>query len=141
MCRFTENGVLLHAWIGKTIVKVSQHLGAKDEPSSDVKSLLKICKKLQHNRLQKLGGVSLAQSSIAFHLADSGYPSEIDRLNKTDDDLLIQELQIVANTEVAQKICSRFPDQALLYRQDAPKISKLVSKFVVEYSHFFFLMK
>jgi protein SSD1 len=131
MCRFTENGVLLHAWIGKTVVKVSQHLGAHDEPNSDVKSLLKICKKLQHNRLHKLGGISLAQSSIRFQLANSGYPAEIDRLNKSDEDLLMQELLIVANTEVAQKICSRFPDQALLYRQDSPKMSQLVSRIVV----------
>lgn len=127
MCRFTENGVLLHAWIGKTVVKVNQHLGIHGELGNDVNTLLKICRKLQHNRLQKLGGVSLAQSAVTFQLANSGYPSEIDRLNKTDDDLLMQELLIVANMEVAQKICSRFPDQALLYRQDAPKMSELAS--------------
>lgn len=134
LCRFTENGVLLHAWIGKTIIKSKGHVYfPSNQTSTDVclkadsQNILKICQKLQHNRLQKLNGQSLAKTTPVFKMADSGYPAEVDRFDGTDHDVLIQELFIVANIEVAQKISSRFPDQALLYRQDAPKLSKLVS--------------
>lgn len=137
LCRFTENGVLLHAWIGKTIIKSKGHIylsskqqSTKDNGDSlkaDSQIILKICQKLQDNRLQKLNGASLSKTFPVFKMADSGYPEEIDRFDGTDQDVLIQELLIVANIEVAQKISNRFPDQALLYRQDVPKLSKLVS--------------
>lgn len=141
LCRFTENGVLLHAWIGKTIVKSKGHVHlpfsftddqqheteAEDSLKADAKILLKICQKLQHNRLNKLNGTSLAKSHVKFKLAESGYPEEINRFDQTDKDVLLEELLIVANIEVGQKISSRFPDQGLLYRQDVPKMSKLVS--------------
>ncbi|KAI8095092.1 uncharacterized protein B0P05DRAFT_462059 [Gilbertella persicaria] len=126
MCRFTENGILLHTWIGKTIVSVKQHVQPKNL-TKDAETLLKISKKLQINRLRKLGGTSLAKSCVSFELAESGYPEKIERQDQHDEDVLIQELLIVANTEVGQKISSRFPDQAMLYRQDSPKLSKLVS--------------
>ncbi|KAL7308019.1 hypothetical protein PS15m_012200 [Mucor circinelloides] len=126
ICRFTENGVLLHAWIGKTLVKAKQHVDF-NQLTTDAKTILKVCKKLQQNRLHKLDGVSLAQSFETFKLADSGYPQDIERINQTDEDILIQELLILANTEVAQKISTRFPDQALLYRQEPANMSKLAT--------------
>lgn len=132
LCRFTENGVLLHAWIGKTVIKSKGHvnlsLTQQNEPlKADTETILKICQKLQHNRLHKLNGLSLAKSYEIFKIAECGYPEEISRVNQTDKDVLLEELLIIANIEVAQKISSRFPDQALLYRQDEPKLSKLVS--------------
>jgi exoribonuclease R len=132
LCRFTENGVLLHAWLGKTIIQSFGHVqlplnDTKNPFHSDAKTILKICQRLQSNRLLKLQGASLAKSIEIFQLGESGYPEQVERINQTDKDVLLQELLIVANIEVAQKICSRFPDQALLYRQDDPKMSKLVS--------------
>lgn len=139
LCRFTEKGILLHAWIGKTIIKSSGHVQlpainehhqqmvGEDGLKEDAKSILKLCQKLQHNRSRKLNGTSLAKSIELFKLADSGYPEEIERVNGSDGDVLLEELLIVANIEVGQKISSRFPDQALLYRQDVPKMSKLVN--------------
>ncbi|KAI7888225.1 uncharacterized protein EV154DRAFT_469247 [Mucor mucedo] len=134
LCRFTENGVLLHAWIGKTVIKSKGHVYfpsnqklTDDLLKADSQTLLKMCRKLQQNRLQKLNGHSLARSFPIFKMADSGYPEEIDRFDGTDHDALIDELLIVANVEVAQKVSSRFPDQALLYRQNAPKLSKLAA--------------
>ncbi|CEP06904.1 hypothetical protein [Parasitella parasitica] len=124
MCRFTENGVLLHAWIGKTIIKAKRHVSFK-ALTAEAEIILKLCKKLQLNRLEKLDGTSLAQSYTVFKLAESGYPQEIIRVDQTDNDVLLHELLILANVEVAQKISSRFPDQALLYRQELPRPSKL----------------
>lgn len=136
LCRFTENGVLLHAWIGKTIIKSKGHVyfpsnqsSENDTMKADSQTILKICQKLQHNRLQKLNGHSLSKSFPIFKMTESGYPEEIDRFDGTDHEALIEELLIVANVEVAQKISSKFPDQALLYRQNAPKLSKMVSNF------------
>lgn len=132
LCRFTENGVLLHSWIGKTVIKSKGHVNLSSTLQSnplkeDANTILSICQKLQHNRLHKLNGQSLAKSYEIFKITESGYPEEISRINQTDRDVLLQELLIIANIEVAQRISSRFPDQALLYRQDEPKLSKLVS--------------
>lgn len=127
MCRFTENGVLLHAWIGKTLATTNQHVD-NSRLTTDARTLLKLCRKLQQNRLHKLDGVSLAHAFQSFTLADSGYPEDIERVHQTDQDVLIQELLILANTKVAQKISTKFPDQALLYRQAPANMSKLVSR-------------
>lgn len=136
LCRFTENGVLLHAWIGKTVIHSKGHVSLSSTQQSgplkkDFETILKICQKLQYNRLHKLNGVSLAKSYEIFKIAECGYPEEISRVNQTDKDVLLQELLIVANIEVAQKVSSRFPDQALLYRQDEPKLSKLVKLLII----------
>ncbi|KAI8095710.1 hypothetical protein BDF21DRAFT_447903 [Thamnidium elegans] len=130
LCRFTENGVLLHSWIGKTVIKSKGHVNLSSTQQSnplkaDSDTILSICQKLQHNRLHKLNGQSLAKSYEIFKITESGYPERISRINQTDKDVLLQELLIVANIEVAQKISSRFPDQALLYRQDESRLSKL----------------
>ncbi|KAL9554011.1 hypothetical protein MBANPS3_003023 [Mucor bainieri] len=126
MCRFTEGGVLLHAWIGKTLLKVKQHVDVGHlDNHKDAGALLKLCKKLQHNRLHKLDGQSLARACESFTLADSGYPQDIARIHQTDQNVLAQELLILANIEVAQKISTRFPDQALLYRQAPTNMSTL----------------
>ncbi|GAN04665.1 RNB-domain-containing protein [Mucor ambiguus] len=126
MCRFTENGVLLHAWIGKTLVKTKLHVDT-NHLTSDASAMLKLCKKLQQNRLHKLEGVSLAHPLELFTLADSGYPQDITRVHQTEQEVLMQELLILANTEVAQKISTRFPDQALLYRQAPANMSNLAT--------------
>lgn len=141
LCRFTENGVLLHAWVGKTIIQIAGHVNlshllndnddeeeeAERPLEKDARNMFKICRKLQLNRLRNLEGASLAKSVQKFTLGESGYPEEVERVHQTDRDVLLQELLIIANIEVGQKIASRFPDQALLYRQDAPKLSKLVN--------------
>ncbi|KAL0136098.1 hypothetical protein V8B55DRAFT_1553073 [Mucor lusitanicus] len=126
ICRFTENGVLLHAWIGKTLVKTKQHVDI-NSLTKGASHMLKLCKKLQHNRLHELDGVSLAHACESFTLADSGYPQDIQCIHQTDQDVLLQELLILANIEVAQKISTRFPDQALLYRQAPANMSKLTT--------------
>ncbi|CEG64521.1 hypothetical protein RMATCC62417_01478 [Rhizopus microsporus] len=108
LCRFTENGTLLHAWVGRSIVRSKGHIkhvdtdGEKSEIESDASILLDLC---------------------PFKLGKSGYPEEITRIDEADEDVLMNELLIIANIEVGQKISSRFPDQALLYRQEQPKMS------------------
>ncbi|KAI8378378.1 hypothetical protein BD560DRAFT_421976 [Blakeslea trispora] len=123
MCRFTEAGILLHAWIGHTIVKVKSHVG--NTLTKEAKALLHLCRKLQKIRLEKSEGMHLTKPVLLFELADSGYPEQVYRYDQSDEDVLIQELLIIANMEVGRKISCRFPDQALLYRQELPKLSKL----------------
>ncbi|KAI8876551.1 RNB-domain-containing protein [Backusella circina FSU 941] len=128
MCRFTENGVLLHAWIGATLIKSTRHITFKQKQDGDLSKLLHLCQKLQHSRIQKGGSLSLARSNLEFDLSASGYPTSIHRADEVNEDtrVLLQEILIIANLEVGQKISSRFPDQALLVRQEEPKVSKLV---------------
>lgn len=133
LCRFTENGTLLHAWVGRSIVRSKGHIkhvdtgGEKSEIESDASILLNLCRKLQRNRMEHEHGLSLAKHYVAFKLGKSGYPEEITRMDEADEDVLMNELLIIANIEVGQKISSRFPDQALLYRQEQPKMSAFVS--------------
>lgn len=133
LCRFTENGTLLHAWIGRSIVRSKGHVKhvnigeEKSKIESDASTLLDLCRKLQRNRIEHEYGLSLAKHYAAFKLGKSGYPEEIIQIDETDEDVLINELLIIANIEVGQKISSRFPDQALLYRQEQPKMSAFVS--------------
>ncbi|OBZ83949.1 hypothetical protein A0J61_08000 [Choanephora cucurbitarum] len=123
MCRFTEAGVLLHAWIGHTVIKVKEDVGKT--LTEEAKTLLSLCRTLQKIRLETLEGMHLTKPVLLFELADSGYPKQVHRYDPTDEEVLLQELLIIANMEVGQKISCRFPDQALLYRQDSPKLSKL----------------
>lgn len=136
LCRLTDKGVLLHAWVGKSIIQVKEHVDPK-QLTNEAKQLLKICQTIQANRFSKLNGLSLARSYMTFELAESGYTKEIHRVDQTDHDVLLQELLILANMEVGQKICCRFPDQALLYRQDAPKLSKLVRDKIIMFIYLF----
>jgi exoribonuclease R len=130
MCRFTENGVLLHAWIGATIIKSKKHIHFKQKKESDLKNLLDLCQKLQNNRIQN--SLSLVKSNLEFDFGPNGYTTSIHRVDEMNDDtrVLLQEILIIANLEVGQKISSRFPDQALLMRQEEPKMSKLVRVFL-----------
>ncbi|KAI9474011.1 MAG: hypothetical protein EXX96DRAFT_541659 [Benjaminiella poitrasii] len=137
ICRFTETGQRLHVWIGKTVIKVKERIDPLNgDITQNASQFLELCRKLQQKRLKQEGGLVVNQQkpTISFQLAESGYPENVELVNQLEEtEDLIQELLILANIEVGQKISSRFPDQALLYRQDAPKMSKLTM--VRDYFH------
>ena len=133
LCRFTVQGVLLNTWIGKSVIQSSGHInlshGGGGAFKDDLDGLLEVCRQLRSTRK----GSSMQESMQTFTLAESGYPEKVKRTLQTESSLLLQEVLIQANIGVGQKICSHFPDQALLYRQDPPKLDSL---FVVkEYFH------
>lgn len=129
LCRFTESGTLLHTWVGRSIIKSKGHVKPSDignnksEIEKDAFTLLNLCRKLRHNRVEKGRGFGLVSQPITFQLGDSGYPEDIKRIELAEEDILKGELLRIANIEVGQKISSKFPDQALMYREEPLKLS------------------
>ena len=83
--------------------------------------ILDACKALQNKRIKQDGGDSLSTTYQKFQTSDStgGYPEFITRIHRNDDHplVLLKEAVILAGQEVGQKITSRLPEYALLYRQ------------------------
>ncbi|KAG0174293.1 hypothetical protein DFQ30_005067 [Apophysomyces sp. BC1015] len=129
LCRVTKSGAVLHTWIGKTLVSVSKALSFAEAGNSNdqgLKSLLAVCCVLQSHRIND-GGLSLTKPCQHFQLGENGYPEALTHTNQADSDVsvLLQEPLILANKEVGQKISSRFPDHALLCRQEEPSMTSL----------------
>ncbi|KAF7728751.1 hypothetical protein EC973_005589 [Apophysomyces ossiformis] len=100
----------------------------QDSTDPTFKTLLAVCRLLQVHRTND-GGLVLMNPSQHFLLGESGYPESLTHTDYADSDVnvLLQEPLILANKEVGQKICSKFPEHALLCRQEAPKASHLES--------------
>lgn len=82
--------------------------------------LLDICQSLQTRRIQEDGGLCLARSYQKFDImSDNGYPCQVTRVHehKHDTNVLLRELIVLAGQQVAQKILSRFSEEALLCHQ------------------------
>ena len=83
--------------------------------------MLDACKSLQSKRIKQDGGDSLSMTYQKFQTSDStgGYPEFVTRIHRDDDHplVLLKEAVILAGQEVGQKITSRLPEYALLYRQ------------------------
>ncbi|KAI9260737.1 hypothetical protein BDA99DRAFT_513059 [Phascolomyces articulosus] len=123
ICKMTCSGKPIHTWIGKSFIKSNEHLETEQVP----KDMLDACKVLQTQRFNR-GGSSLATSYQHFEQSDStgGYPHAISRIQRKDNDpfILLKEVMILAGQEVGQKITSRFPENALLYRQPKQSTDK-----------------
>ncbi|CDH60623.1 rnb-domain-containing protein [Lichtheimia corymbifera JMRC:FSU:9682] len=116
LCHVTKNGSLMHTWIGKTVIQASE--GMNDIDYQD--QLLDICQSLQTRRIQEDGGLCLARSYQKFDImSDNGYPCQVTRVHehKHDTNVLLRELMVLAGQQVAQKILSRFSEEALLCHQ------------------------
>jgi protein SSD1 len=91
--------------------------------TTDVLAIYGIAKALRQGRSQHALFIKSPQLDIRFQ--DDQYPSHISTKSKRDTDFVLQEFQVLANTQVAQKISSHFPDHALLISQSQPNERKL----------------
>jgi protein SSD1 len=99
-------------------------LGPKSEElTTDIVSLYSIAKALHQGRSQRALFIKTPQLDIRFQ--DDDYPSHISTKTALETYKILQEFQILANTQVAQKISSHFPDHALLRSQSQPNERKL----------------
>lgn len=91
--------------------------------------LLDICRALRTRRTAD-DGIDPPSSYLKFDISSgTGYPQTMQRMSCKNASLL-RELEIVAGQKVGQKISSKYPDQALLCRQEELKgneLAKLVS--------------
>jgi protein SSD1 len=94
------------------------------EIEKDIRVLYSISKLLHQKRQGK--AISLKHPDIDITFRDNTPIYVAPKLNM-ECEVLLEEFQVLANTHVAQKICSHFPDHALLRSQSPPNERKLVS--------------
>ncbi|OBZ85465.1 Virulence protein SSD1 [Choanephora cucurbitarum] len=128
-------GEISHTWYGKSVIcpedvmtlPALNTMIQNAEEDSLMQTMFDIAQSLRQRR-QAL----LAQPpQVAFILDDqTELPQQLITENlKLCSDLVLEEFQTLANTQIAQKICQHFPDHALLQSQSAPnehKLNKLV---------------
>ncbi|ORY96315.1 hypothetical protein BCR43DRAFT_491479 [Syncephalastrum racemosum] len=134
-CHITPKGTLLHSRVNMTIIRCSAHITFKeaqsildDEDKADmyqVRLFAEACRALRKQR-HKEGGLRLDVPRQIFDLCDkTGYPKEMCLREEPSAWTLFKEADILANCQVAQKITSKYPEQALLCRQEEPRIHAL----------------
>ncbi|KAF3940986.1 hypothetical protein ABW19_dt0208861 [Dactylella cylindrospora] len=137
----TETAQVLEdeTWIGKSIIKSVGKLSYKDVDSiihggdvtgleagliDDVKLLQRITYKFRQARFQA-GDISVPALRLLFQLDDENVPVEDNLFNTTPSHEIIEELMIKANTYVAAKLLSAFPEKAILRRHATPMKRRL----------------
>lgn len=90
---------------------------------SNVQRLYSIAQTLMQSRSQHVLFLKPARLDIRF--SETSTPATINTKTQCKSDIMMTEFQILANTQVAQKISSHFPDHALLRSQAAPNDRKL----------------
>lgn len=90
---------------------------------SDIQSLYSISQLLHENRTDQAMFIKPPHLDVRFQ--DNTTPNHISAKIQLDSEQILQEFQILANTQVAQKISSHFPDHALLRNQSLPNERKL----------------
>lgn len=135
-------GEISDTWIGKTVINSSAVLSQQEiqdmidfsdtddvsekETSrilSDVYLLHSISTSLHNQRYQR--AMFLKSPTLDIRFKDDTTPAYISTKSPLPSEVILQEFQVLANTQVAQKICSHFPDHALLQSQSLPNERKL----------------
>ncbi|KAI6119293.1 SSD1 protein [Pisolithus croceorrhizus] len=137
----SKEGKVLNKWFGKTIVKSAAKLSYADtqkvidghllsdivvspEHSAsaiehDLKVLHTLAQQLRTKRLQD-GALLLDSTRLEFTLDDNGSPVDCKQSESNEAKELVEELMLLANIAVAQRIAVHLPEQALLRRHDTP---------------------
>lgn len=142
-----STGEVCGTWYGKTVINSSavlsqqelqdmidyssdnyssEDLCSEKEDSrvlSDVSSLYSISKLLHEERSQR--AMFLKSPNLDIRFSNDATPVYISTKTQLPCEIILQEFQILANTQVAQKISSHFPDHALLRSQSLPNERKL----------------
>ncbi|KAL1921716.1 uncharacterized protein VTP21DRAFT_10358 [Calcarisporiella thermophila] len=96
----------------------------KSDVEDSIRTLNEIAKKLRSDRVQN-GAMTLELPQIEFMFNDAGRPVDITVREQMESERMMEELMLLANSSVAQKISSHLPDQALLCRQPEPLARKM----------------
>jgi protein SSD1 len=137
----TKEGKIVNKWLGKTVIKSCAKLSYTDAQKAidghilgdlvvapehstlaiihDIKVLNGLAKQLRATRIQD-GAVSLSSKRLKFTLDESGRPVDCEQTENTDANNIVEELMLLTNITVAQRIAVHLPEQALLRRHDTP---------------------
>lgn len=99
------------------------------ELTQSLRRLLKIATILRDRRQEK-GALTLASPEIQFKFdKEKDNPTDVAEYRHVDTHFMVEEIMLLANTAVAEKIVAHYPSFAVLRRHPSPKI-KEVQEFV-----------
>mmetsp|Transcript_35375 Transcript_35375/g.82717 ORF Transcript_35375/g.82717 Transcript_35375/m.82717 type:complete len:986 (-) Transcript_35375:87-3044(-) len=104
------------------------------ELTSHLRTLLKVTRLIRQRRMEA-GALELSSQEVRFELdSETSDPTDVAEYQLRETNKLIEELMLLANTSVAKKILSDFPQFSVLRRHPAPKdeacksLAKLLDK-------------
>lgn len=107
---------------------VPTHLGIQDKQKPDwedsVHLLYSLAQSLKQARARN-GTMFLRKPMLDLDIADDGRPQTVSSKQRMPADDIMDEFKILANSGVAQRISSHFPEHALLQSQAPPNERKL----------------
>ncbi len=131
-----QKGKVKKEWFGRTIIRsckrftyeeAEKSLKASSAPLHRELSLLNgLAKKLTKERFAR-GAVSLDQEEVKFVLDKNGRPMKVVKKERGDSNRLIEELMLLANRKVAEKISGKMKEKNIfVYRvHDRPNAEKM----------------
>ncbi|KAJ8070999.1 hypothetical protein OCU04_001350 [Sclerotinia nivalis] len=92
----------------------------QDELTTNIRTLLMLSKKFKQKRMDA-GALSLSSPEVKVEMeSETSDPIDIKQKKHLDTMSLVEEFMLLANTSVAAKIYSAFPQTAMLRRHAAP---------------------
>lgn len=88
-------------------------------------NLYSLSKHMRKRRFES-GALSMNSVRLSFKLNEQGEPEDVWVYELKESNRLIEEFMLRANMSVAEKICSQFPNEALLRRHAPPIERRLV---------------
>ncbi|KAI9495438.1 hypothetical protein BDB00DRAFT_813360 [Zychaea mexicana] len=142
--KLSSAGKVLDTWFGKTIVKSCAKVSYEDAQKvidnqviasiaeddirtgveQDIRMLYAITQQLNEAR-RHAGGMAQMRDELDFVFSEQREPLSIGIKAKDHTTIISEELLLLANQSVAQKISSQFPEQALLRRHAPPNERKI----------------
>ncbi|KAI7848162.1 hypothetical protein BDC45DRAFT_541277 [Circinella umbellata] len=142
--KLSSAGKVLDTWFGKSIIKSCAKLSYEDAQRAidnqdmnsiteddirsgveqDIRMLYNITSQLYESR-HVVGGMTQERDELDFVFNEQGEPTSIGIKSKEHTTIIKEELLLLANQSVAQKISSQFPEQALLRRHAPPNERKI----------------
>ncbi|CAO3664422.1 unnamed protein product [Umbelopsis ramanniana] len=146
----SSDGHIHETWFGKTVLKscaqfsfaqvqsvvqgssLSESIKLHDCTASEMEEALRSMSTLASSLRQRRLGLNKSatgqKTRLSFELNANGFPEALSTTSHCEAQDALQELCIMANVSVAQKITKHFPEHALLRRQD-PIIDTLLKSF------------
>ncbi|OAD70816.1 hypothetical protein PHYBLDRAFT_114861, partial [Phycomyces blakesleeanus NRRL 1555(-)] len=140
--KVNSRGQVFDTWIGKSVVRSSASLSYEEaqvvldeqsannakisrEMEQDIRSLSAIADKIYTTRMES-STLTQKRDELLFEFdAEREIPVRVAMRRPGKAEAMVKEWLLMANTAVAQKISSAFPEQALLRRQAPPVSHKL----------------
>ncbi|ORY94051.1 hypothetical protein BCR43DRAFT_443784 [Syncephalastrum racemosum] len=148
--KMDSEGNVLDTWFGRSIIKscaklayddaqnviegkgLPEPVAIMDYPRKEVEDaithLYKLSKCMRKRRFDG-GALSINSVRLSIKLDDQGEPESVSIYQLKDANRLIEEFMLCANMSVAEKICTHYPQDAML-RRHSPPIERRLEEFL-----------